>query len=103
MNEKVEGITPLPVDINNNGRIDAKEDLYDDLCSVERALYLGTLPSELCNCIFLIGDKKPQRPEQIIFVKWLLTAGQKDVVDNGFSRIRNSMANNIIQDLNNNE
>lgn len=97
--ESLEGIIALPIDLNDNGRIDDKEELYDDLCSVERAVYLGAFPSELCNCIFLISSKSTLRPEQIVFIKWLLTSGQKSVVKMGFSKIRNSTADEIIHKL----
>ena len=98
-NESVEGLTSLSMDLNNNGRIDNKEEITDDLCDLQRALYLGVLPSKLCNCIFLQAGQAPVSPEQIIFIKWILTEGQKYVVDYGFSIIRHSMAVKAIQDL----
>ncbi len=98
-NEKVEGITALSIDLNNDGRIGTKEEISDDLCDLSRALYLGLLPSKLCNCIFLQADQEPLGNEQIIFIKWILTEGQKHVVDHGFSIIRQSVAAKAIQDL----
>ncbi len=98
-NEGVEGIIALSMDLNNDGRIDSKEEISDDLCELERALYLGLHPPKLCSCIFLQADQKPEGNEEIIFIKWVLTEGQKQVVDHGFSIIRHSVAVKAIQDL----
>jgi phosphate transport system substrate-binding protein len=98
-NEKEAGIIALSMDLNNDGRIDNKEEITDDLCDLERALYLGLRPSQLCNCIFLQAEQFPKNIEQIVFIKWILTEGQKHVVDNGYSIIRNSMAVKAIQNL----
>jgi phosphate transport system substrate-binding protein len=100
-NESIEGIKALSIDLNDNGHIDSKEEISDNLCDLERAFYLGLLPSKLCNCIFLQAEQKPTNKEQIIFIKWILTVGQKHVADHGFSIIRNSMAVKLIQDLEN--
>jgi len=97
--EREKGTTALPIDLNNNGRIDRNEEISDELCDLERALYLGLHPSKLCSCIFLQAAQKPVNAEQIIFIKWILTEGQKHVADHGFSVIRNSMAVKAIQDL----
>ncbi len=97
--ERVEGTTALPIDLNNNGRIDRNEEISDELCDLERALYLGLHPSKLCSCIFLQAAQKPVNAEQIIFIKWILTEGQKHVADHGYSNIRHSMAVKAIQEL----
>lgn len=98
-NEKEDGIAALPIDLNNNGRIDKKEEISDDLCDLERAFYLGLLPSKLCNCIFLQAEQIPVNAEQIDFIKWILTEGQKQVVDHGYSIVRHSATAKVIQDL----
>jgi phosphate transport system substrate-binding protein len=98
-NKKVDGITSLSIDLNNNGRIDKKEEIGDSLCDIERALYLGLIPSKLCHCIFLQAAQTPVNAEQIAFIKWILTEGQKHVADHGFSIIRHSVAANSIQNL----
>jgi hypothetical protein len=96
-----EEVIPLSLDLNNDGRIDKKEHISDDLCGIERDLYLGLHPSELCHCIFLVADEMPVEEEQIIFIKWILAEGQRHVAEQGYSIIRQSVSKKIIQDLEN--
>jgi phosphate transport system substrate-binding protein len=100
-NERIDGIVALAIDIDNNGRIDRNEEINDDLCDLQRALYLGLRPSTLCSCIFLQAEQPPVDIEQLTFIKWILSEGQKHVADHGFSVIRHSMADKAIQDLEN--
>lgn len=92
-------LVPLSVDLNNDGRIDKKERISNDLCEVQRNLYLGLHPSKLCNCIFLQAKELPLTEEQIVFIKWILTQGQHHVSDYGYSIMRHAAANKIIQEL----
>jgi len=92
-------VAPLSIDLNNDGRIDKKEHISNDLCEVERDLYLGLHPSELCHCIFLVADEMPATEEQLVFIKWILTKGQHHVADQGYSVIRNTVAEKIIEAL----
>lgn len=98
--KRVEGILALPIDFNGNGKIDPMEKIYEDLCSVQRAAYLGVVSSELCNCIFFQADQKPEDPEVIAFIEWVVTDGQQVAVDNGFARIKSLEAEKIIKDFN---
>jgi len=98
-NERVDGIRALYMDVNNDGRIDRKEEIADDLCELERAVFLGLIPPELCNCIFLQAEQAPVNREQIVFIKWILTEGQKHVVDYGYSVVRHSTTTKVMQEL----
>lgn len=98
-NEREDGIIALSIDLNNNGTIDKKEKTSDDLCDFQRNVYLGLTPAKLCNCIYLQAEQAPVNAEQIAFVKWILTEGQKHVIDHGYSIVRHSTANKILQDL----
>jgi len=92
-------VAPLSIDLNNDGRIDKKEHISNELCEVERDLYLGLHPSELCYCIFLVADQMPEKEEQIIFIKWILAEGQRYVAEQGYSIIRQSVSKKTIRDL----
>ncbi|MEE4256825.1 MAG: hypothetical protein V2I47_07295 [Bacteroidales bacterium] len=92
-------VAPLSIDLNNDGRIDKKEHISNDLCEVERDLYLGLHPSELCHCIFLLADEMPATEEKLVFIKWILTKGQHHVADHGYSVIRHTAAKKIIEAL----
>ena len=98
-NERRDEIAILSIDLNNDGILDKKEKISNDLCEVERALYLGLHPSKLCNCIFLVSDELPAKDEDIVFIKWILTEGQAYVASYGYSILRNSMIEKTIQEL----
>lgn len=82
------GLRILPIDFNNNGRIDSKEQFYKDLCTVQRAAYLGKYPSHLCRELYLVSIGKPSKPAILEFLKWIYTDGQKIAVKSGYAELR---------------
>lgn len=96
---QLKGLVVLPIDIDNNGRIDKKELFYDKITDVQRAAYLGVYPHLLCRELTILCNGKPQGPSAVKFITWILSEGQKVAVNNGYSEIRHSDANEIIADL----
>ena len=96
---QLKGLVVLPIDIDNNGRIDKKEMFYDKITDVQRAAYLGVYPHVLCRELTILCNGKPQGPSTVKFITWILSEGQKVAVNNGYSEIRHSEANEIIADL----
>jgi len=85
MNTKAQadGISVVPIDVNNNGRIDPDEDSYKSMGQIGQAILSGVYPTP------------PARVENIVtkekftgitkeFVKWILTDGQKFVQEAGY-------------------
>ena len=80
-----ESIKLLPLDRNNNGRIDYMEELYDDLNSLSRGVWTGKYPKALVNNLYFISSVKPTDEIEIAFIKWILTDGQEFLDHYGIS------------------
>lgn len=90
------GLSIIPIDFNNNGRIDSKERFYEDLCMVERAASLGKYPSHLCRELYLVSIEKPTKPEIINFFKWIYTDGQKIAAEVGYAHLTSCKTRELI-------
>ena len=81
----IEGIVLLPIDINQNGRLDQEEKIYANLDQV--IAYLENNPDEkgipkaYVNFVF---DKNKNRDALQPFLNWVLTEGQKYNHEFGF-------------------
>lgn len=71
-----ENIALVTVDKNNNGKIDYMEDIYDNLQTFERGVWIGKYPKALTGKIYVISTKKPVKETELAFLKWVLTDGQ---------------------------
>ena len=69
-------IKVLPIDRNNNGKIDYMEDVYGDLYSFSRAVWTGKYPKAMVNNLYFISPVKPSDETEKAFFKWILTGGQ---------------------------
>jgi phosphate transport system substrate-binding protein len=78
------GIKVLPLDLNNNGKIDPDENFYNTLNEIVDAIATGKYPSPPARELFFVTSGKPQKKEVVEFIKWILTDGQKYVHDAGF-------------------
>jgi glycine cleavage system H lipoate-binding protein/ABC-type phosphate transport system substrate-binding protein len=77
----------LPIDRNNNGTLDYIENIYSDLRSFERGVWIGKYPGELTSDIYAVSPVRPADRSQIDFITWVLTSGQGSLVNNGFNTL----------------
>lgn len=84
------GIRILPIDLNVNQRIDYTERIPEKLKEMQRVIWLGSYPSNLCRPLSLIAAKKPDNEKLIHFLSWILNEGQTIACDNGYCRLRTS-------------
>ena len=80
----IDGICPLPIDVNNNGKIDKEEDFYADRASIIEAIKDGRYPSPPARDLYFVSGGKPVKPEVIEFLKWVMTEGQKIAPEAGY-------------------
>lgn len=80
----IEGVWPLPIDINNNGKIDKDEDFYADRNSIIEAIKDGRYPSPPARDLYFVSGGKPAKPEVVEFLKWVMTEGQKFAPEAGY-------------------
>ena len=71
----LENIKLLPIDKNGNGKIDFKEDVYDDLNVFSRGVWIGKYPRTLTNNIYSVSAVQPTNKNELAFLKWVLTHG----------------------------
>lgn len=85
-----EGIVPLPIDVNENGKIDANEDFYSNLDSVTAAINDGRFPSPPARNLYFLTKGKPTKKLTIAFLKWTLAQGQQYCKESGYINLPES-------------
>jgi glycine cleavage system H lipoate-binding protein/ABC-type phosphate transport system substrate-binding protein len=88
-----ENIKFLPIDKNQNGRMDYFEKIYDNLNTFTRGIWIGKYPNELSGNVYAIAASKPTDENTLAFLSWMLADGQKYLNKNGYS----FLASNEIQ------
>ncbi|MBN1765980.1 MAG: PstS family phosphate ABC transporter substrate-binding protein [Sedimentisphaerales bacterium] len=81
---QVESIRVLPLDLNENGRLDKDEDFYRSLDELIRAIATDVYPSPPGRALHLVCHGKPQKPEVLEFIRWILTEGQAFISEAGY-------------------
>lgn len=81
----IENIKLVPIDKNGNGKIDYIEDIYDNLQSFSRGVWIGKYPNALSGNIYSVISGQPTNEAEVAFLKWVLTDGQQYLSTNGYS------------------
>ncbi len=82
--KQVNGITVLPIDLNNNGKIDPDENFYSTMNDIIDAISKGKYPSPPARDLYFVTKGKPVNKATAEFIKWVLTDGQKYVRESGY-------------------
>jgi glycine cleavage system H lipoate-binding protein/ABC-type phosphate transport system substrate-binding protein len=89
----------VEIDKNGNGRIDFTEDIYSDLTSFSKGVWIGKYPKALTGAIYAVSAEKPENDAEVRFLNWILSQGQTAIAANGFSELayneRQSQLNKI--------
>lgn len=78
-------ISIMPVDKNGNGKLDYVENIYENLLTFQRGVWIGKYPKMFSNSIYAVSKSKPANNDEIAFLKWILTDGQKYLSISGYS------------------
>jgi phosphate transport system substrate-binding protein len=81
------GLVVLPIDINNNGKIDKEENFYGTVDNLINAIAAGKYPSPPARDLYFVTKGKPKNPIVVEFTKWALTEGQKYVYEAGYIKL----------------
>jgi len=104
INDKSHGIAAnikiVPLDKNGNGKIDFMENIYTDLQTFTRGVWIGKYPKALSGNIYAIASVKPTDETEVAFLKWVLTDGQVFLNTNGFSDLVNGERQTQLDKLN---
>jgi len=86
----IAGVRALPIDVNENGKIDPDENFYATIDKFTAAIADGKYPSPPARNLGFVFKGKPKRKELTEFVKYVLTSGQASVEENGYIRLSNA-------------
>jgi glycine cleavage system H lipoate-binding protein/ABC-type phosphate transport system substrate-binding protein len=81
----LEGFKFVPIDKNGNGKIDYMEDIYANIESFSRGVWIGKYPKVLSSNIYSISSTNPNNISEVAFLKWVLSDGQSFLKENGYS------------------
>lgn len=98
-NELTENIKLLPIDKNQNGRIDNFENIYTNLNTFTRGVWIGKYPHDLCGSIYAASSTKPTDKNTLAFLTWILADGQQFLNKNGYSDLASIEKQANIDDL----
>jgi len=79
----IEGLLVLPIDLDENGRVDTTEGFYETKAKFVNAVATGAYPSPPARDLYLMAkDEFKGLAEE--FVRWILTEGQQYVSQTGY-------------------
>jgi phosphate transport system substrate-binding protein len=93
------GVVPLPIDLNNNGKIDADENFYGSIDQIVAAIASGKYPSPPARDLYFVTKGAPKSAAVKDFIKWVLTEGQKYVKDAGYINLSQEKINAALKTL----
>ena len=94
------GLDVIPIDLNENGIIDPDENFYGSMDSVMKAINDGKYPSPPARDLYLVSGGKPDKMLVKVFLKWILSEGQKYVNEAGYVSIKPEQIKSELQKLN---
>jgi phosphate transport system substrate-binding protein len=78
------GTAILPIDLNENGRIDGDENFYGHRDAMVKAIANDRYPSPPARDLYFVCHGRPQNKLLAAFMKWVLGDGQKFVAEAGY-------------------
>ncbi|HTB53197.1 MAG TPA: extracellular solute-binding protein [Ferruginibacter sp.] len=87
------GVIPLPIDLNNNGKIDPDENFYGSIDQIVAAIASGKYPSPPARDLYFVTKGAPKTDAVKEFIRWVLTDGQKFVAEQGYINIPQAKIN----------
>jgi len=78
------GLVIIPIDVNENGRVDDAERFYATRDEIVRAIADGAYPSPPARPLYFVTRGAPESPVVTEFIRWVLTDGQKEVAGAGY-------------------
>ncbi|MDD3636412.1 MAG: PstS family phosphate ABC transporter substrate-binding protein [Bacteroidales bacterium] len=82
--EPFEGLGIIPIDLNENGKIDPEENFYGQITDINRAIANNQYPSPPARELYFVAKSYPQNEYVLQFLKWILTEGQQYVEEAGY-------------------
>ena len=87
------GVIPVPIDLNNNGKIDADENFYGSIDQIVNAIATGKYPSPPARDLYFVTKGLPKSDVVKAFIKYVLTDGQQYIKDAGYINLSKDKIN----------
>ena len=98
--KQIKGIRVVPIDLNNNGKIDPDENFYDSMNDLIAAIASGKYPSPPARELFFVMKGSPVKNKVLTdFIRWVLSDGQKYVNEAGYIALPNEKIKSEIERL----
>lgn len=83
--KQIKGLRVVPLDLNNNGKIDPDEDFYNSMNDLISAIAAGKYPSPPSRELYFVMKGNPAKNKVVTnFIRWVLSDGQKYVNEAGY-------------------
>ena len=83
--KQIKGLRVVPIDLNNNGKIDSDEDFYTSMDDLIAAIASGKYPSPPSRELYFVMKGSPKNNKVLTeFIRWVLSDGQKFVKEAGY-------------------
>ena len=63
----------VPIDKNQNGRIDNFEDIYAGKNDFIHGVWIGKFPKTLCTGIYAVAPAQPTDKNELAFLEWIIS------------------------------
>lgn len=83
----IDGISLIPIDINNNKKLDYFEDIYNNYADLARGIWIGKYPRALYGNVFAVSADQPTEDTHLAFLQWVITGGQQYLFSAGYSEL----------------
>lgn len=87
----VDGVLALPIDTDDNNKIDKNENFYNNRDEILEAIKTDKYPSPPARLLYFVTHNKPTNVVAVEFIKWILTEGQNYSADAGYIRLSDSI------------
>ena len=83
----VEGVCPVPIDLNGDGVLSTAEDIYRSPRELVHGITIGKYPKNLYTKVYAITSRKPVETGEVAFLEWLLQDGQQYLASAGLMQL----------------
>lgn len=94
------GLGVIPIDLNENGKVDDDENFYHTIDEIMEAIGNEKYPSPPARDLYFVAKGRPVSQATLSFLKWILTEGQSMVNEAGYVKIPDTKIQSELDKLN---